>query len=48
MIRMEEKNYEKLKKQCKKIGCFCPPEYEVRAKEANSSVWLRLWFKIKT
>jgi hypothetical protein len=40
-------DYEKLIEICKKEGCYCPKEYEVRISEAKTPMWLRLWFGIR-
>lgn len=40
------KEYNKLKELCKKEGCFCPPEHIVYLEEANTNLYLRIWFAL--
>ena len=40
-------DYKELKELCKKEGCYCPPEHVMRLKIANTSLWLRLYFRNK-
>ena len=42
---MENKQYTKLKEECKKQGCFCPVDYICSSEIANTPLWLRIYFR---
>jgi hypothetical protein len=37
--------YEKLQLECERVGCSCPKEHEVLLAEANTPLYLRIWFR---
>ena len=41
------KEYEKLKALCEIEGCACPEEHIVMREQANTPMWLRIWFRIR-
>lgn len=44
---MTNEIYKKLKEECKKMGCRCPPSHIVAFEYANTMPWLRIYCRLK-